>query len=91
MKRLFAILEFFQKTNETIRSLLLGKKNEFIHLFFGRIVDLKKTLRLYLTFTYEVKKWMRLEFEPHLGQNGVKKVLLGNLQTDTGLDQSISH
>ena len=43
-KELFATLEFFQKTNETIRSKywVLSKKNEFVCSFFGRIVGLKK-------------------------------------------------
>ena len=46
-KGLFAILEFFQK-NERNNSIivLLGQKNEFIQSFFGRIIGLKKTLRL---------------------------------------------
>ena len=49
-KGLFAILEFLQKTNETIQSQLLGQKNEFLRSFFGRIVGLKITLRTFNLF-----------------------------------------
>ena len=49
-KDLFAILEFFQKTNNSIIVLLGRKKPEFVRSFFGRIVSLKKPVRLCLTF-----------------------------------------
>ena len=46
LKGLFGILKFFQKFD----IVLLGKKNEFIRSFFGRIVGLKEPLRFFLTF-----------------------------------------
>ena len=51
-KGLFAILEFFQKTTETIQSIvLLGKKpNSFVR-FLEESSGWKKTLRLWLTFS----------------------------------------
>ena len=50
-KGLFAILEFFQKNDRNNSIIvLLGKKHEFVRSFFGRIVGLKKTLQLCLTF-----------------------------------------
>ena len=51
-KGLFAIHEFFQEEKEKDLIIVLsGKKHEFVRSFFGRIVGLKKTLRLCLTFS----------------------------------------
>ena len=48
---LFAILEFFPKNKPNNPVLvLLGKKTKFVRLVFGRIVGLRKTLLLCLTF-----------------------------------------
>ena len=47
-KRLFGILEFFQKTNKRIRR---SSKNEFVCSFFGRIRGYQKSFRNHLTFT----------------------------------------
>ena len=46
LKGLFGILKFFQKTEQNnLTIVLLGKKPEFVHSFFGKIVGLKRTLR----------------------------------------------
>ena len=44
-KKLFAILDFFQKKEQNNSIIVLsGKKNEFVCSFFGRIVGLKKNI-----------------------------------------------
>ena len=46
-KCIFGIFTFFQKTNENKST---SSKVEFVRLFFGWNVDLKKLFRIYLTF-----------------------------------------
>ena len=50
-KGLFGILGFFQKRMNKFGLVLLGKKTEFVRLFFGRIQGYQKTFRNYLTFS----------------------------------------
>ena len=47
-KCLFGVFTFFQKTNE---NKLTSSKVEFVRLFFGRNVSLKKSFRICLTFS----------------------------------------
>ena len=51
LTRFFGVFNFFQKTNKnkSTRGIVVLKSNWFI-CFFGRIVGLKKTLQLCLTF-----------------------------------------
>ena len=57
-KRLFAILEFFQTTNERIRHGTVRQKNRIRSFVFWKNRSLKEPLRLCLTFTYKV--WLDL-------------------------------
>ena len=50
-KCLFGVFNFFQKNERKHVDLRYhSNKDEFVRLFFGRIVGLKKSLRLCLTF-----------------------------------------
>ena len=59
-KCIFGVFAFFQKTNENKST---SSKVEFVCLFFGRNVGLKKSFRICLTFR-EYQNWWMNHFSP---------------------------
>ena len=84
-KRLFGILEFFQKTHERIRhSTVRRKKPEFVRSFFWKNRRLERKIRLCLTFIYRFCQLIMLivKVDSYLNHSWSNKIALFNREFD---------
>ena len=76
LKCLFGVFNFLQKTNENKSH---SSKIEFVCSFFGGNVGLKKSFRLFLTFSKNSKSWSRRSLKKKTLQLQLLQLLLFDL------------